>query len=376
MVKRAILLGLLVLSGCATKAITKPYSETLVEAERSGIKVLSVAEQRELFFKSEKENATRLSSIIAARQDGNAKDPNYRIGPRDEMEINVFDVPELNLQNLRVQESGFVSLPLVGGVKVAGKTESEFRDDLTKRLSSYVKDPQVSVFISHYGSKKIGVMGAVDKPGMYPLKKGDNSILEMLSEAGGVNARAGNLVYFVPAEIASEQTGDSSTPHAMLNTAVATTRAGAANLGIEIYLDGILGTTGQLPIDVPVRGGDMIVVPEAGRVVVDGEVDKPGSFELGSRMSLLGSLAASGGITYSAKVDEIEIIRDVGASERAHLIVNLEKIARGEDPDIKLRNGDIVRVPSDRSRRVAKDTFDGITRIINFGIGGTVNLAP
>jgi polysaccharide export outer membrane protein len=376
MVRKFLLLALLCFCGCATKAITKPYSETIAEAESAGVKILSVTEQRELFFSGEKDNKTRLEAIISARNDGNTKDPNYRIGPRDELEINVFDVAELNLQNLRVQESGFISLPLIGGVKVTGKTESELREELAKRLASYVKSPQVSVFISHYGSKKIGVMGAVDKPGMYPLKKGDNSILEMLSEAGGVNARAGNLVFFVPAELAADNQKSSETPRAMLSSAILSSRSAKGQMGIEIYLDSILGTTGQLPVDVPVRGGDMIVVPEAGRVVVDGEVDKPGSFELGSRMSLLGSLAASGGITYSAKVDEIEIIRDVGASERAHLIVDLEKIARGDDTDIRLRNGDIVRVPSDRGRRVAKDTFDGITRIINFGVGGTVNLAP
>lgn len=374
MVNRLLLVSILVLAGCATKAITKPYSETVVEAQAAGMKVLSADEQRSLFLKSEKDNQERLQSLLAARRNLDFRDPNYRIGPRDELEINVFDVPELNIQNVRVQESGFLALPLIGGFKVAGKTEGELREDIAKRLSNYVKNPQVSVFISHYGSKKIGVMGAVDKPGMYPLKKGDNSVLEMLSEAGGVNARAGNLVYFVPSE--SNPQGLIEEPKAMLAVTATMPRAVRETSGIEVYLDSIMGTTGQLPIDIPVRGGDMIVVPEAGRVVVDGEVDKPGSFELGSRMSLLGALAASGGITYSAKVDEIEIIRDVGADERAHLILDLEKIAQGEEGDIKLRNGDIVRVPSHRGRRMASDTFNGITRIINFGVGGNVNLAP
>lgn len=370
-----ILLYLLVicLVGCTGKAITKPYSESLSDAERAGVKMLSVDEQRAIFYRNDKENKDKLAALVGARTEGASRDPNYRIGPRDELEINVFDVPELNLENIKVQESGFVSLPLVGALKVAGQTETEARQGLVKRLANYVKNPQVSIFVSHYGSQRVGVMGAVDKPGMYPLKKGDNSILEMLSEAGGVNQRAGNLLYFVPAENRATEPGPDARGMITLNNA----RLAAPNSqGIEVYLDSILGTTGALPIEVPIRGGDMIVIPEAGRVVVDGEVDKPGSFELGTRMSLLGALAAAGGITYSAKVDELEVIRDVGAKERAHLIVNLEKIARGEDEDVRLRNGDIVRVPSHRGRRVASDTFEGITRIINFGVGGTVNLAP
>lgn len=127
-------------------------------------------------------------------------------------------------------------------------------------------------------------------------------------------------------------------------------------------------------MEIPVRGGDMIVVPEAGKVMVEGEVSKGGSFDLAQQMTLLGALAAAGGITYAAKVDEIEVVRAAGLQEKVHLVVDLAKVARGEERDPRLRNGDIVRVPSHSGRRLTQDTYEAITRIINFGVGSTYNI--
>ena len=71
----------------------------------------------------------------------------------------------------------------------------------------------------------------------------------------------------------------------------------------------------------------------------------------------------------------MEIVRDVGdPDKKARLVIDLERISRGEDRDVRLRNGDIVRVPSDSGRRLTQDTFEGISRILNFGVGGTVNV--
>jgi protein involved in polysaccharide export with SLBB domain len=146
--------------------------------------------------------------------------------------------------------------------------------------------------------------------------------------------------------------------------------------GIEIYLDEVMGTSGGIPVEIPVRGGDMVIIPESGKVNVEGEVSKPGTYDLPQQMTLLSALAASGGITYSAKVDEVEVIRDVGGSEKARLVVDITKIGTGEERDVRLRNGDIVRIPSDGGRRLTQDTFDGLSRIINVGVGGSFNLAP
>jgi polysaccharide export outer membrane protein len=130
-----------------------------------------------------------------------------------------------------------------------------------------------------------------------------------------------------------------------------------------------------IPVELPVRGGDMIIVAEAGKVTVDGEVNKSGVYELGRRMTVLGALAAAGGITYSAKIDEIEVVRDIGDAARARLLVDLEKISRGELEDVRLRDGDILIIPTDSGRRLTSSTLEGFSRIINFGVGGQYNVA-
>jgi protein involved in polysaccharide export with SLBB domain len=142
------------------------------------------------------------------------------------------------------------------------------------------------------------------------------------------------------------------------------------------FLDDVMGARGSIPIEVPLRGGDTILVPESGAVVVEGEVLRIGSFELGQRMTLLGALAAAGGISYGADITEVEVVRNFAGRGKASLVLNLEDVARGTSRDIPLRGGDVVRVPTDPQRRLSQDTFEGITRVLNFGVGGQLNLGP
>lgn len=364
---------LLVLTACSSRGHTKPRSQVLADAMSEGVEIASVEEDREAFFENERSHQAKLITLVKQRTDRNFRNSNYRLGPGDEIEINVFDVPELNV-TARVRESGFVSLPLLGAVKAAGLNEQEFHEELKDRLSSYVKNPELTVFVSLYGSQKVAILGAVSKPGTYPLKKGANSVLELLSEAGGVTEKGGNLITFVPAEVTGLAGSNDVESRARL--ALATSERPADSYpGIQLYLDQVLGTNGGIPLEIPVRGGDMLVIPEAGLVNVDGEVQKPGSYELGQRMTLLGAIAAAGGITYSAKVDEIEVVRELDQDRRVHLLVDIAKLARGEDRDVKLRSGDIVVVPTDEGRRLTQDTFESISKVFSFGVGGSVNLS-
>lgn len=118
----------------------------------------------------------------------------------------------------------------------------------------------------------------------------------------------------------------------------------------------------------------MLLVPEGGKITVEGEVKTPGAFELSQQMTLLSALASSGGITYGALVEEVEVIRSL-EGRPADSVVDLNRLASGEERDVRLRNGDLVRVPSHSGRRLGQDTFEGITQLINFGIGGTVSVA-
>src|SRR6266566_8859779 len=106
----------------------------------------------------------------------------HPVGAEDLLEISVFEIPELN-RTVRVSERGTISLPLLGEMEVRGLTgmqvEEVLRDALTQK---YLQDPQVSVFIREYGSKKVSVIGAVGKPGVYEML-GPRTLLQILSEA-------------------------------------------------------------------------------------------------------------------------------------------------------------------------------------------------
>jgi polysaccharide biosynthesis/export protein len=110
----------------------------------------------------------------------------YGIGPLDVLDISVFQVPELT-KSVQVAETGTVNLPLVGEIPVAGKTAQEVERDLTTRLgATYVKNPQVTVYVKEYNSQQVTVTGAVKKPGVYPIK-GRTSLVEVVAMAGGLD---------------------------------------------------------------------------------------------------------------------------------------------------------------------------------------------
>lgn len=373
-VMNLLIIAMLSCTGCAQRRYTQARSEVLADANRKGISSASITSEREQFLAFEQRQQERIKALLSKRTKSAGQNSNYKIGPGDEIEISVFDVPELD-KTVRVRQSGLMSLPLIGAVQAGGLTESELKRSLTERLRRFVHAPEVMVFISTFGSQKVAVLGAVAQPGTYPLKKGSNSILEVIGEAGGLTKAAGSYLTLVPGDVSGLDR--SGVPEDRARLALASmTNADLRDSAIEVPIQQVYGTGGGIPLEIPIHPGDMIVVPDAGKVTVEGEVERRGSYELGSRSTLLGALAAAGGITYGANVDEVEVIRDFGDEGQIHLVLDLEKVARGEMRDVSLKDGDIVRVPSHTGRRLSQDTFDGISRLINFGIGGSFSVAP
>lgn len=113
----------------------------------------------------------------------------YRIGPQDLLELQVFAVDALN-RTVRVNSRGFISLPLIGLVQAAGLTSEQLETSLAEKLAEkYLQNPQVSVFIKEYTSQRVTVEGAVKKPGIYPLR-GRTSLLQTLAAAEGLTTVA------------------------------------------------------------------------------------------------------------------------------------------------------------------------------------------
>jgi polysaccharide export outer membrane protein len=121
----------------------------------------------------------------------------YRIGSQDLLEIQVLGANELN-RTLRVNTSGYVSVPLIGMVKASGLTAEQLEQRLADELGKdYLQNPQVSVFIKEYTSQRVTVEGAVKKPGIYPLT-GQTSLLQVLAAAEGLTnvANPNNIQLF------------------------------------------------------------------------------------------------------------------------------------------------------------------------------------
>ncbi len=108
----------------------------------------------------------------------------YRIGTEDLLEVQVFGVDQLS-RTVRVNSMGFVSLPLIGNLEVGGLTAQQAETLIATRLAdAYLQNPQVSLFIKEYTNQRVTIEGAVNKPGIYPLR-GQTTLLRSLAMAGG-----------------------------------------------------------------------------------------------------------------------------------------------------------------------------------------------
>jgi polysaccharide export outer membrane protein len=127
-------------------------------------------------------NAADLAPVAGAATSLTMRD--YRIGPDDLLEVQVFGVDQLT-RTVRVNGRGLISLPLIGNVEVGGLTAQQAEALVVKKLGeSYLQDPQVSLFIKEYTSQRVVIEGAVNKPGVYPLR-GPTTLLQSLAIAGG-----------------------------------------------------------------------------------------------------------------------------------------------------------------------------------------------
>jgi polysaccharide export outer membrane protein len=124
----------------------------------------------------------------AARAESAAE---YRIGPLDSLDVNVFQVADLSLKKAPVDAYGQLHVPLIGAVTAGGRTAAELSADIAARLSEkYLQRPEVSVVVVEALSQKVTVEGAVNEAGVFPLK-GRTGLLEAVAEAKG-ESRTGN----------------------------------------------------------------------------------------------------------------------------------------------------------------------------------------
>ncbi|MDP2258226.1 MAG: polysaccharide biosynthesis/export family protein [Caulobacter sp.] len=110
----------------------------------------------------------------------------YLIGPMDQLDVNVFQVPDLT-RTVQVDAAGQIILPLIGALNAAGKTVPQLQDDVAEALrEKYLQSPEVTIYISQYASQRVTVDGAVSAPGVYALQ-GRTTLLQVIAMAKGTS---------------------------------------------------------------------------------------------------------------------------------------------------------------------------------------------
>ena len=108
----------------------------------------------------------------------------YVIGPEDVLEISVWKEETLQREVL-VRPDGWVTFPLIGDVKAAGRTPGQLTDEIRVRLTKYIPDPVVTVSVKIIAGNKVFVIGRVNKPGEYVIGRYID-VLQALALAGGL----------------------------------------------------------------------------------------------------------------------------------------------------------------------------------------------
>jgi polysaccharide export outer membrane protein len=249
------------------------------------------------------------------------------IGAGDLVEMSVFDTPELS-GKLRVSNTGDVILPLVGTVHLQGLTAADAQSLIRQKFiaGGFLKDPQVTVFITEYATQGVSIVGEVHKPGNYPAF-GAHRLLDYLSLAEGLTPLAG--------------------------TAIVITHSGHPEQPQTVKM--AAGVAPQPENNPEILPGDTIFVEKTGLVYVVGDVVRPGGFPMDhdEQLSILQAVALAQGVNYTAAKGSVRLIRTT-ATGRQEIPINLKKIFASKAADIAMQDNDILFVPSSTARGALK----------------------
>ena len=112
----------------------------------------------------------------------------YVIGAGDTLNINVWKEPTLS-GSVKVRPDGYITLPLINEVQVAGQTTANLRKTLEDKYKEYTTDPFVTIRVEAIASSEVFLVGQVGKPGAFPLS-GNETLLQLLTRAGGLGVFA------------------------------------------------------------------------------------------------------------------------------------------------------------------------------------------
>ena len=292
----------------------------------------------------------------------------FVLGPGDLLRISAPQIEQLKERTVRVSEEDTIALPFLGEINVAGMTEKDLRAALAVRIAKYVYHPQVEVFLDQAEDRQVAVLGAVKTPGRYMLTSRSDTVMTVISRAGGITEGAASRIFLIPAPVADVhsqaiapmvQVASAGSPAIMpisagTDSAESGTRVANPATGPSSELDQLPGRLGgeQLVIDmseprtqryteIPARPGDVVLVPLAGEVTVQGWVEKSGSFKVTPGMTVLNAIAAAGGPQFSSSAT---LLREQPNGGKQSVALDLSKLKSGQQPDPKVEGGDVIVV--------------------------------
>jgi polysaccharide export outer membrane protein len=163
----------------------------------------------------------------------------YRIGPGDDLQVFVWNHPELTV-TVPVRPDGLISTPLVENLPAEGKTPSQLSRDLEKALAEYVRSPTVNVIVTSFVgafSDQVRVVGQAQKPQSLPYRA-NMTLLDVMIAVGGL------------AEYASG------------NRAAVVRQENGKQLRIPVRLTDLLND-GDINANMTMRPGDVLIIPES-----------------------------------------------------------------------------------------------------------------
>ncbi len=232
-------------------------------------------------------------------------DNEYRMGTGDVLRVTVYGQPDLTTE-ARVGESGNITFPLIGNVRLAGATPAQGEAEIAQRLSKggFILEPFVTLNVLQYRSQQISVLGRVNRPGKFALEK-VSRVSDALALAGGITADGADTVTLV-------RTRDGKAEYRDIDV-------------IALFKPG--GETSN----VLIQDGDIVNVARQPMFYIYGEVQRPGAFRLEQNMSVVQALSMGGGVTARGTQKGIRILRRDASGGMQELDTQLADLLKKDD---------------------------------------------
>ncbi len=299
----------------------------------------------EAAIQSKQENDALNSKLLMQSGSGGVASPaDYIIGPADLLEVQVFESEKLT-DKVRVSSRGDITLPLLGSISVSGLSarEAELKIENLLKQEGFIKNPHVTVFIEEYNSKLVTVVGMVEEPGNHAIT-GRQTLLDVLVAAKGFQEKAGRSVY------------------------ISRTAANGDKQTYIVDLDELL-LNGNSSLNVVMKPGDVVYVPPAGNVYIEGAVVRSGSYPIKKDLTTISQiLTVAGGVAVYGDPSNIKLIRFLGNGNREISAIDLNKIKSGEAIDPLVKDRDALIVGFSTSKRILYGLRLGFGfGLVNFG---------